>query len=1210
MLCRSLLLPALAAMLVLCGCAADGGKAGGRLRRDRSLAAARDLARLAEAEASRPPRAVAAAPIPTPPGVEAVVLKRRDPDDAKAGMSLEAALKELAAANAAPEPEQSPPPPPEAGEIDKAIRHYLKGREAAMNGDHLTAAFELEQARELDPSSTAILRELARSYAAQRNTSRAADLFGKILELAPMDSEAVFTLALAAASRGDFRRAATLLAGPRAAGRSFTHDAAADYIVDFTLHVALQRLGYDRASIEAARPIVDEPPPLDVPTYHRARILAMRRQEGEIRRALGDTHCRLGEYAEALAAYKRAAETGEVNPDSLRPRVIYADLRAGRPFAAQRVLFEALQADAPSVSENDVRLCRYVTEHAGDAEAFIEALLDLQNEYPDDAGLARAAAMVLPPPEGLALLRRFVARRPRDLPVVEQVLIWLGQGEPAGAIELAASLLDAAPELAEAYIDRLMRALADPFRAIEGIVDPPVPEYARLRARVLVRLWAQGEAWKCCRRGLERWPDDDGLRRLRIRLAGALDEPALLDAALAEADDLADVWSFLVRAEALRETERFDEALAAAQQALARASETGGEAARVDPLLKLARVEAERAKGMPVNEDRQNILRRAAELADEARALAPMRDEPYELLLEFYGANGPLSDPDRFRATAARLREANPDSRFYARLMIQDDLQQGRSELALTRALKLFEDGRNDFDNLSLAVVAWRQVDRLDEAERWLRGRLDGRPGDPALLEQLVRFLLARERADEARRVLEDRLAEVGDDPAALRLLELVHRFTGEHERLVAMGERRLGNRPPGTRRALEMALIYARAERHEQAADRLRWITDHPQLASLRHFTGAVGLCSSLDALGEGRETLTLTLVETAVAHFEHVPLRLYGLALRALARLGEVNGRFDALALQAATDARGADDLSPQGAVAWQNPAQELIDAGAPAAAGRALRIRLEHAGELEPPAAALLASMILIADAASPNAASRSIDLLIELESRGLLGAVPGLGGVDSLSDALMQAGNLYTLVGDRAGGEILLREAIRLDPANGMAMNNLGYQRLVDGHRDPETIDWIERAGQLVPDDASVLDTVAWLRYKQERFDDEDEAAGAVSLLRRAVELAEEPTAELFDHLGDALWRQGHADDAVEAWNRVVDILDDPQRREQLTRLYLVQQTRVWGLLVRDPQAMYHRDYGVVLERTRQKLRAVERGGDPPVAATFRELTTAD
>lgn len=1206
--CHRLLLPALAAVFLLGGCAGESVDRSRPFHRDPSLTAEQDLARFAQIESRSARRVAESGSIPAPPGVEAPALGRRDPLDPKATVPLADVLARLAARAAAPEPGEADAPiePPGPDAVDQAVRHYLKARGAALNGDHLTAAFELEKARELDPSSTAVLRELAHSYAAQRNTPKAAALFRQILGLDPDDSEARFTLALAAAGGGDFQRAAVLLARPRVAGRSFTHDGAADLIADFTLHVAMQRLGYDRASIEAAAPLVSEPFPLDMATYHRQRVLSLHGQRGEIWRAIGDAHCRLGEYEQAVEAYEHAASFDTGDASALRQRVIYANLNLGRAFTAQHELVAALRAGAPSVSEGDIRLCGYVAEHAADSEVFVQAVLDLHQAHPDDPGLARAAAVLLPADEARDLLARFITRRPRDLPVVGQLLVWLGEREPSAAVDLAASLLADQPDLAEAYIDRLLRALPDPFRAIEALSDPVTPRHAQLRARVLMRLWTKGQAWECCRRGLEQWPDDAGLRLLKIQFAGELDEPPLLEEAMEQAADFDDAWSWLVRARALREIEAFDEAIEAAETALARASETGAARDRVAPLLELARVHAARAAAMPVNEQRDAILRRAAELADEARALAPQDDEPYELLLGLYGAAGPLSDADRFRQIVSELRQANENGRFYARLVIQDDLQNRRYELALTRALKLFEDGSNDFDNLSLAILAWQQLGRSDEAEQWLRDRLARRPGDPALLEQLVRHLLGRERVQDARTLLEARMAEAGDDPAARRLLELVSRVGGDHEQAVALGERRLNARPEGTRRALEMAALYARAEREEPAADQLRWIAEHARLASLGHLIGAVGLCSRLQGLGDRREELTLALVEAASARFAEVPLQLYGLGLAAIVRLEGTGERFDALARQAATKARGADDMSAQGAVFWQTPAQGLVDAGSPDATAGMLRIRLAGAPDLEEPAVALLASMALIADAVSPDGASRSIDLLIDLQNRGLLGAVPGLGGAGTLSEALMQVGNLYTLVGNREGAESLLRESIRLDPSNGMAMNNLGYQRLEDGHGDAETIAWIERAGELVPDNASVLDTVAWLRYKQGRLDDEGEELGAVSLLQRAIELSEEPTAELFDHLGDALWRQGRAEDAVEAWRRAVEILEDPQQQEQLLQAYALGQTRVWGLLVRDPQAMYDRDYGVVFERTQQKLLQVERGGDPPVAPTFQEL----
>ena len=61
-----------------------------------------------------------------------------------------------------------------------------------------------------------------------------------------------------------------------------------------------------------------------------------------------------------------------------------------------------------------------------------------------------------------------------------------------------------------------------------------------------------------------------------------------------------------------------------------------------------------------------------------------------------------------------------------------------------------------------------------------------------------------------------------------------------------------------------------------------------------------------------------------------------------------------------------------------------------------------------------------------------------------------------------------------------------------------------------------------------------------------------------------------------------------------------------RREQILNNLLRLQTHRWGLLVADPAELYNRVYGSRLERLQSKLRAIEQGEQPPIAATFAEL----
>jgi Flp pilus assembly protein TadD len=194
----------------------------------------------------------------------------------------------------------------------------------------------------------------------------------------------------------------------------------------------------------------------------------------------------------------------------------------------------------------------------------------------------------------------------------------------------------------------------------------------------------------------------------------------------------------------------------------------------------------------------------------------------------------------------------------------------------------------------------------------------------------------------------------------------------------------------------------------------------------------------------------------------------------------------------------------------------------------------------------------------------------------------------------------------MLGREDGTERLLRRAVEVDPGQPMVLNNLGYTRLEMGRADQQTVDWIEQAYAARPDDANVLDSVGWLRYKQGRFEGNEADPGAVELIREALARGDEPVPDVFDHLGDALWRLGETEAAQRAWQRAVEILQDDERRERYRQIYIFVQTRQWGLVVADPTEILERQDGRVLEDVQEKLRVAAEGGTPAVAATFEEL----
>ncbi|TDV18424.1 tetratricopeptide repeat protein [Paraburkholderia caballeronis] len=103
---------------------------------------------------------------------------------------------------------------------------------------------------------------------------------------------------------------------------------------------------------------------------------------------------------------------------------------------------------------------------------------------------------------------------------------------------------------------------------------------------------------------------------------------------------------------------------------------------------------------------------------------------------------------------------------------------------------------------------------------------------------------------------------------------------------------------------------------------------------------------------------------------------------------------------------------------------------------------------------------------------------------------------------------------------------LRKLIRAQPDNPQAYNALGYSLADRGLRLDEADKLIEKASSLAPDDAFIMDSVGWVKYRL------GDTPDAIKLLRKAFTL--QPNAEIGAHLGEVLWKNGDQDGARAAW----------------------------------------------------------------------------
>ncbi|QGZ60501.1 tetratricopeptide repeat protein [Paraburkholderia acidisoli] len=106
------------------------------------------------------------------------------------------------------------------------------------------------------------------------------------------------------------------------------------------------------------------------------------------------------------------------------------------------------------------------------------------------------------------------------------------------------------------------------------------------------------------------------------------------------------------------------------------------------------------------------------------------------------------------------------------------------------------------------------------------------------------------------------------------------------------------------------------------------------------------------------------------------------------------------------------------------------------------------------------------------------------------------------------------------------EAQLRKLIKTQPDNPQAYNALGYSLADRGQRLQEADKLVEKASALAPDDAFIMDSVGWVKYRM------GDNTDAIKLLRKAYTM--QPNAEIGAHLGEVLWKNGDQNGAREAW----------------------------------------------------------------------------
>lgn len=124
---------------------------------------------------------------------------------------------------------------------------------------------------------------------------------------------------------------------------------------------------------------------------------------------------------------------------------------------------------------------------------------------------------------------------------------------------------------------------------------------------------------------------------------------------------------------------------------------------------------------------------------------------------------------------------------------------------------------------------------------------------------------------------------------------------------------------------------------------------------------------------------------------------------------------------------------------------------------------------------------------------------------------------------------------------------LNRILEMDPQNADAMNALGYTLTDKTDRHDEALALIQNALAIKPGEAAFIDSLGWVMYRLERFDE------ALTNLRRALELF--PNDEVAAHLGEVLWVVGQKTEAGKVWDAALEAKPDSEILKRVIQRFI-------------------------------------------------------
>lgn len=138
--------------------------------------------------------------------------------------------------------------------------------------------------------------------------------------------------------------------------------------------------------------------------------------------------------------------------------------------------------------------------------------------------------------------------------------------------------------------------------------------------------------------------------------------------------------------------------------------------------------------------------------------------------------------------------------------------------------------------------------------------------------------------------------------------------------------------------------------------------------------------------------------------------------------------------------------------------------------------------------------------------------------------------GLKQLPDHPELLYETAMLAEQLGKHDVFETMMRKVIEIKSDSAQAYNALGYSMLDRNEHLQEGMELVEKANELEPNDAAIMDSVGWGHYRLGNY------AKSLEYLRRAYDVIPDP--EIAAHLGEVLWMQGDKEQARKVWGNAI------------------------------------------------------------------------